>query len=105
MRIEGQVSPRFEPVRKAFEENFSLRRELGGACCVYCRGEKVVDLWGGLRNAATSEPWEEARDAAETRLARDSARVPDPPVARRDESSRENRARCATRFIRPCKRP
>ena len=59
MRIDGQVSPGFEPVRKAFEENFSLRRELGGACCVYCRGEKVVDLWGGLRNEATGEPWEE----------------------------------------------
>ena len=59
MRIDGQVSPGFEPVRKAFEENFSLRRELGGACCVYRRGEKVVDLWGGLRNEATGEPWEE----------------------------------------------
>lgn len=59
MRIDGQVSPGFEPVLKAFAENFSLRRELGGACCVYCRGEKVVDLWGGLRNEATGEPWEE----------------------------------------------
>jgi CubicO group peptidase (beta-lactamase class C family) len=59
VRIDGQVSPGFEPVRQAFEQNFSLRRELGGACCVYCRGEKVVDLWGGLRNEATGEPWEE----------------------------------------------
>jgi CubicO group peptidase (beta-lactamase class C family) len=25
---------------------------------VYCRGEKVVDLWGGIRNRATGEPWE-----------------------------------------------
>jgi CubicO group peptidase (beta-lactamase class C family) len=38
-------------------ENFSRRHELGGACCVYYRGEKVVDLWGGVRNKATGEPW------------------------------------------------
>ena len=59
IRIEGHVSPGFEPVRQAFAENFTRRHELGGACCVYHRGEKVVDLWGGVRNKATGEPWEE----------------------------------------------
>lgn len=58
VRIEGHVSPGFEPVREAFVENFLRRRELGGACCVYHRGEKVVDLWGGVRHEATGEPWE-----------------------------------------------
>ncbi|MEW6682952.1 MAG: serine hydrolase domain-containing protein [Nitrospirota bacterium] len=53
------MSKGFEPVRDAFAENFSRRHELGGACCVYYRGDKVVDLWGGLRNKATGEPWEE----------------------------------------------
>lgn len=57
--ISGFVKPRFELVREAFVENFERRHELGAACCVYLRGEKVVDLWGGLRNRATSEPWEE----------------------------------------------
>jgi CubicO group peptidase (beta-lactamase class C family) len=57
--IEGHVSAGFEAVRDAFAENFTRRHELGGACCVYCRGEKVVDLWGGIRNRATGEPWEE----------------------------------------------
>lgn len=57
--IDGHVSVGFEPVRDAFVENFSRRHELGGACCVYYRGEKVVDLWGGLRNKATGEQWEE----------------------------------------------
>ena len=57
--IHGHVSPGFEPVRNAFAQNFTARGELGGACCVYRRGEKVVDLWGGLRNEATGEPWEE----------------------------------------------
>ncbi len=59
VQIQGQVSPGFEAVREAFAENFKRRNELGGACCVYHRGEKVVDLWGGLRNEATGEPWEE----------------------------------------------
>jgi CubicO group peptidase (beta-lactamase class C family) len=56
--IEGHVSRGFEPVREAFEENFARRGELGGACCVYSRGEKVVDIWGGIRNKETGEPWE-----------------------------------------------
>jgi CubicO group peptidase (beta-lactamase class C family) len=57
--IHGHVSKGFEAVRDAFVENFSRRRELGAACCVYRDGEKVVDLWGGIRNKATGEPWQE----------------------------------------------
>ncbi len=57
--VHGHVSAGFEPVRDAFAENFSRRRELGGACCVLHGGEKVVDLWGGVRNKSTGEPWEE----------------------------------------------
>jgi CubicO group peptidase (beta-lactamase class C family) len=56
--IEGHVGRGFEAVRDAFEKNFARRGELGGACCVYHRGEKVVDLWGGIRNKQTGEPWE-----------------------------------------------
>jgi len=57
--ISGYVKPGFEAVRKAFVENFERRNELGAACCIYYRGEKVVDLWGGIRNKSTREPWEE----------------------------------------------
>jgi len=57
--ISGFVKPGFEAVREAFAENFERRHELGAACCIYYRGEKVVDLWGGVRNEATGEPWEE----------------------------------------------
>src|SRR6185436_10455039 len=56
--VEGHVSRGFAAVREAFVENFARRRELGGACCVYRRGAKVVDLWGGIRNKQTLEPWE-----------------------------------------------
>ena len=57
--VEGYVKSGFEAVRDAFEQNFVQRGELGGACCAYRNGEKVVDLWGGIRNKVTSEPWEE----------------------------------------------
>ncbi len=57
--IHGYACAGFEGVREAFAENFSRRNELGGACCIYYQGEKVVDLWGGVRNKATGEPWEE----------------------------------------------
>jgi CubicO group peptidase (beta-lactamase class C family) len=57
--IHGYVAKDFEGVREAFTENFSRRKEPGAACCVYRQGEKVVDLWGGVRNKATGEPWEE----------------------------------------------
>ena len=56
--VQGRVSPGFEPVRAAFTDNFVHRGELGGACCVYHHGENVVDLWGGVRNKQTGEPWE-----------------------------------------------
>jgi CubicO group peptidase (beta-lactamase class C family) len=56
--VQGQVAPGFEAVRETFADNFARRRELGGACCAYYRGEKVVDLWGGIRNKQTGDPWE-----------------------------------------------
>lgn len=59
LMVEGHVSRGFEGVREAFADNFARRGELGGACCVYQRGEKVVDLWGGIRNRETGEPWDE----------------------------------------------
>ena len=40
--IQGRVSPGFEAVHQAFAENFIQRRELGGACCAFYHGEKVV---------------------------------------------------------------
>jgi CubicO group peptidase (beta-lactamase class C family) len=57
--ISGFVKPRFEKVREAFAANFERGEELGAACCVFHRGEKVVDLWAGVRDEATQAPWEE----------------------------------------------
>jgi CubicO group peptidase (beta-lactamase class C family) len=57
--IHGFARAGFEAVREAFADNFSPRHELGAACCIYQHGEKVVDLWSGIRNKATGDAWEE----------------------------------------------
>lgn len=58
VEVHGRVSPGFEGVRHTFVENFAHRGERGGACCAYVRGEKVVDLWGGVRHRETGDAWE-----------------------------------------------
>lgn len=55
--IDGTVHPGFERVRDAFVENFALRGELGAACCIHVHGERVVDLWGGVRDRHSGTPW------------------------------------------------
>lgn len=55
--IEGFAAADFQEVRREFERNFAERGELGGACAVYHRGQKVVDLWGGHRCGKTASPW------------------------------------------------
>jgi len=56
--IDGSAAHGFEAVRETFIDNFARRRELGGACCAYLRGDPVVDVWGGIRNRQTGERWE-----------------------------------------------
>ncbi len=57
--IHGWVRHDFQAVEHAFVDNFARRKELGAACCVYFEGDKVVDLWGGARDAANGQPWRE----------------------------------------------
>jgi len=57
--IYGSVVKGFEEVKDEFEKNFLERGELGAACAVYHRGQKVVDLWGGYRDHKVKAPWEE----------------------------------------------
>ena len=58
-RIHGHVAPGFEAVRAEFERNSAERGEIGAGVCAYWRGDKVVDLWGGLRIPRREVPWEE----------------------------------------------
>ena len=57
--ISGSVAPGFEDVQEEFRRNFVDRGELGAAVAAYVGGEKVVDLWGGYRDAHRQERWEE----------------------------------------------
>jgi CubicO group peptidase (beta-lactamase class C family) len=57
--IGGFVEQGFEAVRDVFEANFRHRGELGAACAAYHHGRLVVDLWGGYRDIAGEQAWEE----------------------------------------------
>src|SRR3954447_10544080 len=57
--ISGEVAPGFEPVRDAFTANFTQHGDVGAAFSLYVRGEKVVDLWGGIADATSGRPWTE----------------------------------------------
>jgi CubicO group peptidase (beta-lactamase class C family) len=58
LEVHGLIAPGFEPVRDAFACNLRQRGEVGGACAVVVHSEKVVDIWGGLRDWRTGEGWE-----------------------------------------------
>lgn len=55
--IHGEVRPGFEPVRDVFARNFTDDVEVGASVCILHRGETVVDLWGGYRDAGGTIPW------------------------------------------------
>jgi CubicO group peptidase (beta-lactamase class C family) len=56
--VQGQCDERFSGVRDAFAGNFVRFDEVGAAVSVVVDGETVVDLWGGYRDAARTQPWE-----------------------------------------------
>jgi CubicO group peptidase (beta-lactamase class C family) len=59
MHVQGAWEKRFAPLVAAFQQNFAEGYEIGAAVCVYYRGEKVVDIWAGLKNRTNSQPWTE----------------------------------------------
>jgi CubicO group peptidase (beta-lactamase class C family) len=61
-QIHGDVAPGWAGVADAFGRNFDEANELGAAVCVHAGGVPVVDLWGGVADPGTGEPWN--RDTA-----------------------------------------
>ena len=55
--IGGTVEPAFEGVRAAFAANFIEHGEVGAAFSLVVDGRTVVDLWGGVADAATGAPY------------------------------------------------
>lgn len=58
-RLQGEYDPAFARVADAFAENFAVEEEIGAAVAVHVDGRKVADLWGGYRDPAYAEPWQE----------------------------------------------
>jgi len=59
VQIGGFVKPGFEPVYNEFKKNFDNGKESGAALCVYHKGEKIIDLWGGIANKKNKSAWNE----------------------------------------------
>jgi CubicO group peptidase (beta-lactamase class C family) len=91
---DGTTARGFEGVRDAFETNFAKGLEIGASFSAYYRGEKVVDLWGGIADVATRRSWDEdtlalvfsttkgATAMCANKLAQEGALDIDAPVAR-----------------------
>jgi CubicO group peptidase (beta-lactamase class C family) len=59
--VEGTVASGMEPLREAFAANFRRAgdyAEVGASLCVYLRGERIVDLWGGQADRTGRRPWQ-----------------------------------------------
>ncbi len=57
--VSGTCDQRFNAVREAFEANFDERGDVGASVAVSLEGEYVVDLWGGYKDEAKTEKWQE----------------------------------------------
>ncbi len=55
--IHGDCAPRFQAVKRTFEENFQQRDEVGAAVAITLDGVPVVDLWAGHADQAKTQPW------------------------------------------------
>ncbi len=55
--VSGWVAQGFEPVRAAFEKNFTAHGEVGAAVHITIEGAPAVDLWGGAADSAGTRPW------------------------------------------------
>ena len=56
--LHGSIHPAFARVAAVFRRILPRKGPGGAAVCVYHKGEKVVDVWGGTRND-TGSPWPE----------------------------------------------
>jgi len=55
--VVGFVEAGFEPVRDTFIANFERYGEVGAAFCVHLNGRLIVDIWGGVTEPGSSNPY------------------------------------------------
>lgn len=56
--IGGHVAKGFEPVALAFQASIQSGAALGAACTIMHRGETLVDLYGGTKDASRQRAWQ-----------------------------------------------
>src|SRR5690242_8168123 len=57
--VQGTCDSAFAAVKAAFETNLASPDEVGASICVNIDGKTLVDLWGGWRDQARTQPWQE----------------------------------------------
>jgi CubicO group peptidase (beta-lactamase class C family) len=57
VEVHGSCSERFEPVRAALADELSSGDELGASIVIDVDGQTLVDVWGGFRDQARTQPW------------------------------------------------
>jgi CubicO group peptidase (beta-lactamase class C family) len=57
MHTQGYCDPQFEKVKRAFEDNFKLRGDVGASVAIYKDGERRVELWGGDFGPDEHQAW------------------------------------------------
>ncbi|KAI0972576.1 beta-lactamase [Xylaria arbuscula] len=57
--VHGKCTPQFEKVRFLLQQFIDSGEELGASIAVNVDGEDVVNIWGGLADAETKQPWVE----------------------------------------------
>jgi CubicO group peptidase (beta-lactamase class C family) len=56
--IKGEYDERFRGVAEALSRNLDRGLDVGASAAVVLDGQPMVDIWGGYRDAARTEPWE-----------------------------------------------
>jgi len=56
--LNGFCDSRFLGVLEAFQENYRQEDEVGSAVSVVLDGKTIVDLWGGWKDGARTQPWQ-----------------------------------------------
>ena len=59
MAVHGKCDPKFAKVKEELERNLAERGEVGASVCLSVNGQTAVDLWGGMANPETNDPWQE----------------------------------------------
>lgn len=59
MSVQGTCDAAFTSVREVFEASLTSGEELGASIVINLDGRTLVDMWGGWRDEARTQPWQQ----------------------------------------------